>query len=105
MSVPRGRRPMQSYLETHDELTGLPDRGCVDRFARALALDAKSDLVVVLVELPPLNDGMRKTIVQRLRACARGDDVLARIDADRFALLLTPRLGANDEDRLLMRLC
>ena len=95
---------MQPYPETHDELTGLPDRHSIDRLARALALDAKSDLVVVLIDLPPLADGMRKTIAQRLRACARGDDVIARVGDDRFAVLLTPRIGPDDEDRLLARL-
>lgn len=95
---------MQPHVEKHDELTGLPNRSCVAELGRALALDAKSDLVIVLIELPPLADGMRKTIAQRLRACARGDDVLARIDDDHFALLLTPRLGVGDEDRLLARL-
>lgn len=95
---------MQPRLETHDELTGLPNRRCVDELGRALALDAKADLVVVLMDLPPLSDGMRKTIAQRLRACARGDDVIARIGDDRFAVLLTPRIGPDDEDKLLARL-
>jgi len=95
---------MQSYPETHDELTGLPNRCGVDELARALVLDAKSDLVLVLIELPPLTDDMRRTIGQRLRVCARGDDVIARISEDRFAMLLTPRIGPDGEDKLLARL-
>ena len=95
---------MQPHLETHDELTGLPNRHCVDELGRAMALDAKSDLVVVLMQLPPLSDGMRKAIAQRLRTCARGDDVIARIGDDCFAVLLTPRIGPVDEDKLLARL-
>ena len=89
---------------THDELTGLPNRGCIDELAHALALDAKSDLTIVLIGLADLSNDMRKMIAQRLRACARGDDVIARIGEDRFAMLLTPRLGPDQEDKLLGRL-
>jgi len=97
---------MQTQLlqETHDALTGLPNRRCVDDLVRALDLSARSDLVIVLIDLPRLTDGMRKTIAQRLRACARGDDMLARLGDDRFALLLTPRLAQGEEEKLIGRL-
>jgi len=97
---------MQTHVlqETHDALTGLPNRRCVDDLVRALDLGARSDLVLVLIDLPCLADGMRKTIAQRLRACARSDDMLARLGDDRFALLLTPRLAQGEEEKLLGRL-
>jgi GGDEF domain-containing protein len=95
---------MQPRLETHDNLTGLPNRNSIDELGRALALDVKSDLVVVVIELPPLGDDMRRTVAQRLRTCARGDDVIARIGDDCFAVLLTPRIGPEDEGKLLARL-
>ena len=95
---------MASYSETHDALTGLPNRCGIDELARALALDAKSDLVLVLIELQALGTDLCKTIGQRLRACARGDDVVAYLDDDRFAVLLTPRIDADGEDKLLARL-
>ena len=95
---------MASYRETHDELTGLPNRRGIDELAHALALDAKSDLVLVLIELQSSGQDLRRTVAQRLRACARGDDVVAHLDDGRFAVLLTPRIDADDEDRLLARL-
>jgi GGDEF domain-containing protein len=95
---------MHSYVETHDELTGLPNRRCIDDLAQALHLDAHADLVVVLIELPCLSDALRKAIATRLRACARGDDMIARVGDDRYAMLLTPRIGADEESKLLARL-
>lgn len=91
-------------VETHDELTGLPNRHCVDELARALALDHKSDLVVVLVECNAPDADALKTIAQRLRDCARSDDLVARLDEGHFILMLTPRIGRDDEARLLARL-
>jgi diguanylate cyclase (GGDEF)-like protein len=93
-----------TYVETHDELTGLPNRRCVDELAHALALDAKSALVIVLIELPQVDDALRKIIAQRLRTCARGDDVVACLDDNSFAVLLTPHIGPDGEDKLLGRL-
>ena len=93
-----------AYVDTHDELTGLPNRRCVDELARALALDQKSDLVIVLVQFGAVDADSLKTIAQRLRECARGDDVVARLDDGRFVILLTPRVGRNDEAKLLTRL-
>ena len=95
---------MHSYFETHDELTGLPNRRCVDDLAQALHLDAHADLVAVLIELPCLDDALRKAIAGRLRACARGDDMLARVGEDRYVMLLTPRIAAEEESKLLARL-
>jgi len=95
---------MHSYVETHDELTGLPNRRCVDDLVQALHLDAHADLVVVLIELPCLSDVLRKAIATRLRTCARGDDMIARVGDDRYAMLLTPRIGADEESKLLARL-
>ena len=95
---------MRTRSETRDELTGLPNRRSVDGLARALALDAKSDLVIVLIALPGVGDDVRKCVAERLRACARGDDVVARISDDRFAMLLTPRIAPAEEDKLLARL-
>jgi len=93
-----------AYVETHDELTGLPNRRCVDELARALALDARSALVVMLIELPKIDAQLRKFIAERLRACARGDDVVACVDDDRFAVLLSPHIGPDAEGKLLARL-
>jgi diguanylate cyclase (GGDEF)-like protein len=100
-----------AHVERHDELTGLPNRRCVEELAHALSLDDKSDLVVVLMEFdfdaahaPGRRDHTIKTIARRLRACARGDDVVARMSEDCFVQMLTPRVGQNEEAGLLERL-
>jgi len=95
---------MQSHAEMHDELTGLPNRRGVDDLMRSLHLDQKSDVVLVLIELPSLSDATRRALAYRLRGCARGDDVIARVGDDRYAMLLTPRISADGEDKLLARL-
>lgn len=97
-----------AYAETHDQLTGLPNRRCVEELARALSLDARSDLVVVLLDfdfhtqLP--RDRAVTIIAQCLRSCARGDDLVARMSEERFLMLLTPRIAEAEESRLLSRL-
>jgi diguanylate cyclase (GGDEF)-like protein len=100
-----------ALVETYDELTGLPNRWCVEQLAVALSLDDKSDLVVVLMDIdfhaecsPARRDHALKTIAQRLRTCARGDDLVARMSDERFVMLLTPRIAADEETRLLSRL-
>jgi len=103
-----------AYVETHDELTGLPNRKCIDELARALGLDEKSDLVVVLIALngevsddgdaPVKRDDILKTLAHSVRLCARGDDVVARLSESQLVLMLTPRIGSEEEARLLARL-
>jgi diguanylate cyclase (GGDEF)-like protein len=103
------------FLATHDERTGLPNRAFIEELTRALGLDAGTDLVVIAINLRESNgaaddragvveDHVLNTIAQRLRLCARGDDVVARVGADKFVLLLTPRIAPEEEARLLERL-
>jgi diguanylate cyclase (GGDEF)-like protein len=100
-----------AYADTHDLLTGLPNRRCVEELTKALALDRNSDLVAVLIDfgLPgdipsALRDETLRAMAQRLRTCARGDDVVALLNDNCFLILLTPRIGRDEEMRFLERL-
>src|SRR5690242_210751 len=78
---------------SYDAITGLPDRRCIEELARALTLDQKSDLVVVLIGLDGFDaaserDALLKTLAQRVRLSARSDDVVARIGDKQFLILL-----------------
>ena len=110
-----GTQQSHAYVATHDELTGLPNRRCIDELARALGLDEKSDLVVVLIALNGIEtvdedtgsikrDDVLKTLAHGVRSCARSDDVVARLSPSQLVLLLTPRIGGDEEARLLGRL-
>lgn len=96
----------------HDSLTGLPNRLLfADRLARALASGARHGrrLAVMFLDLDSFKlvkeglghasgDMLLKAFADRLAKCLRGEDTLARVGADEFAVLL-PEL-AREEDVL-----
>lgn len=89
------------YLSTHDELTGLPNRAALlqllaqavelaRRYQRSFAL-----LVFNLDRFHRINDGLGREagdallreLGQRMKKALRASDVVARLDADEFAVL------------------
>jgi len=89
------------YLSTHDELTGLPNRAALQqllgqavelakRYERSVAL-----LVFNLDRFHRINDGLGRgagdallrELSQRAKKALRASDVVARLDADEFAVL------------------
>ena len=95
-----------------DPLTGLPNRAAQERSLRgALAGDA-TDLTVLLIEVQGLravHEDAGRTVVEaalvevarRLRATVRGEDQVARVDAELFGLLA--RGSQAEVDRLAAR--
>ncbi len=93
------------YRANHDVLTGLCNR---ERFEQALSEAIRHcqrhpdrQVAVLFIDLnrfKPVNDAhghsagdlVLKTIGTRLRQALRGDDLVARIGGDEFAILLTP---------------
>ncbi len=90
------------YLAQHDSLTGLPNRALFsDRLQQALSYCKRHQraLAVMLLDLDkfkPVNDRyghalgdeLLKQVAQRLLACVRTSDTVARIGGDEFVILL-----------------
>lgn len=91
------------YLTNYDELTGLVNRNLLsDRLKHALATAERHAHKVALLTLgldhfkvindslgPGVGNELLKIIAERLNACVRGSDTVARLSGDEFALILT----------------
>ncbi|GAB2496201.1 diguanylate cyclase domain-containing protein [Arenimonas alkanexedens] len=98
------------YLATHDTLTDLPNRALfADRLNSAVSGAHRKGvsvgaLMVDLDDFKPINDefghacgdAVLAQVANRLKACARASDTVARIGGDEFALVLSPL--STDED-------
>jgi diguanylate cyclase (GGDEF)-like protein/PAS domain S-box-containing protein len=94
----------------HDVLTGLPNRALFkDRLTIALnyAHRQGNQLAVLCLDLDGFNivndafgraggDGLLQTIAQRLTACVREEDSVARVGDDEFTLLIMKPANVND---------
>jgi diguanylate cyclase (GGDEF)-like protein len=90
------------FLGYHDTLTGLPNRRMLDdRLRQAIRLAQRRDRMVatLLVQLddwrqatdalgPGAHDAVLREVAQRLGACVRKADTIARSGADEFALVV-----------------
>lgn len=102
------------HMAQHDTLTDLPNRALFsDRLQQALAI-AKRDqlrLAVLYLDLDkfkPINDSLGhdvgdlllKEVAQRMQACVRESDTVARIGGDEFVVLLRNVDEAEDAIRV-----
>ncbi|GAA3343284.1 hypothetical protein GCM10020358_41600 [Amorphoplanes nipponensis] len=97
---------------THDALTGLPNRR---RMQDALGTSLRDEPVAVLfVDLDgfkPVNDAhgheagdeLLRQVAERLSACVRADDVLARVGGDEFVVLMPGVTAQADADAMSNR--
>ncbi len=96
------------YMARHDLLTGLPNRlAFEERAEQALASSARGDNFALLVlDLDhfkaindtlghPIGDTLMRLVAERLAACIREVDVLARLTGDEFAII---QCGLRDPD-------
>jgi len=106
------------HTETHDPLTGLPNRLLLqDRFANAHSRAHRSGqpFAVVLVDVNDLKqvnatlgyeqgDRVLQEVADRLRATVRTSDTIARIGGDEFLALVEGLRGARDVEVAVQRL-
>ncbi|MFC7534197.1 diguanylate cyclase domain-containing protein [Actinoplanes sp. GCM10030250] len=97
----------------HDGLTGLPNRSLYAERLDA-ALQAGGPVVAMLIDLDDFKqvndewghgagDSLLREVAQRLRACVRATDTVARIGGDEFAVLLSPE-SAGDASAIAARM-
>ncbi|MEU4621381.1 sensor domain-containing diguanylate cyclase [Actinoplanes sp. NPDC023801] len=101
-------RAFQERLEheaQHDPLTGLPNRRRMqDKLNSTLRAGAVAVLFVDLNGFKPVNDAhghevgdeLLRQVADRLSACVRSEDVLARVGGDEFVILMPGVMTAED---------
>jgi len=91
------------YLETHDALTGLANQSYFREFVRRTLGYARrygQQLALLSINLDhfervnenlghAVGDQLLESVARRVRECVRGSDIVARLGADDFAVLLT----------------
>ncbi len=102
ISERKQREARLNFLAFHDPLTGLPNRSlCEDRVERAIALARRraGQIGILMIDLDgfkKVNDSLGhdcgdlilKAAGERLRACLRDSDTVARWGGDEFVVLL-----------------
>jgi diguanylate cyclase (GGDEF)-like protein len=90
------------FLALHDELTGLPNRKQFeDKLKEAVAAAERNSqkCALLMIDLDgfksindtlghPIGDGLLRAAANRLKGSVRGDDLLARLSGDEFAILV-----------------
>ncbi|BFU43096.1 diguanylate cyclase domain-containing protein [Krasilnikovia sp. MM14-A1004] len=98
----------------HDALTGLPNRRRMqDALDSSLRSDAVAVLFVDLDGFKPVNDmhgheagdELLRQVAERLSACVRAEDVLARVGGDEFVVLMPGIFDQADADAMTARVC
>jgi diguanylate cyclase (GGDEF)-like protein/PAS domain S-box-containing protein len=101
-----------------DPLTGLPNkRLLLDRLERAISQSARrpGDVALLFVDLDGFKavndsrghaagDAVLNTVAQRLRACARASDTVARYGGDEFVVLLEACRSQQDAEAVAMKI-
>jgi diguanylate cyclase (GGDEF)-like protein/PAS domain S-box-containing protein len=97
---------------THDALTGLPNRRRMqDALGSSLQGDAVAVFFVDLDGFKPVNDAhgheagdeLLRQVADRLSACVREGDVLARVGGDEFVVLMPGITQQSDADAMSSR--
>jgi len=106
------------HLANHDALTGLANRNLLsDRLNHAITQTArrKGRLAVLFLDLEDFKDvndeyghdagdSVLKRAAERLRACVRAGDTIARVGGDEFVLVLENIAGQGDVDHVVEKI-
>jgi len=102
------------YLSIHDSLTGLYNRGFMEKEMWRLDRLEKAPVSVIMADLNGLKlvndsyghrmgDKMLKYAAEVLQSSCRKDDIIARWGGDEFAIIF-PNLGENEVDKVYQRI-
>lgn len=103
----RDARSETLFLSEHDSLTGIPNRHRMNEAAkRALAADRRKPVAVLVIDMDRFKeindtvghahgDKVLKTVADRIRACIREGDSVARFGGDEFLVLQVGRYQPN----------
>jgi diguanylate cyclase (GGDEF)-like protein len=109
-------RQRLEFATNHDPLTGLVNRSCFhDRVTLALGRGDGAGAAVLFLDLDRFKnvndtlghdagDELLRLVADRLGACARASDTVARISGDEFAVLLPGAENAGQATRLAERM-
>jgi diguanylate cyclase (GGDEF)-like protein len=97
-SLSRARQDLL-YMSTHDALTGLQNRACFDAELERLGKGRRFPVSIIVADVDGLKtvndteghgagDAVIRKAASALRHAIRGDDVVARIGGDEFAVVL-----------------
>jgi diguanylate cyclase (GGDEF)-like protein/PAS domain S-box-containing protein len=112
ISETRAFQERLAHEAQHDALTGLPNRRRMqDVLDSTLRQDAVAVLFVDLDGFKPVNDAhgheagdeLLRQVAQRLSACVREEDVLARVGGDEFVVLMPGVLSWDDAETMAER--
>jgi diguanylate cyclase (GGDEF)-like protein len=113
ISETRAFQERLAHEAQHDALTGLPNRRRMqDVLDATLSQGTVAVLFVDLDGFKPVNDAhgheagdeLLRQVAQRLSACVRAEDVLARVGGDEFVVLMPGILSWEDAEMMASRL-
>jgi diguanylate cyclase (GGDEF)-like protein len=113
ISETRAFQERLAHEAQHDALTGLPNRRRMqDVLDSTLRGDSVAVLFVDLDGFKPVNDAhgheagdeLLRQVAQRLSACVREQDVLARVGGDEFVVLMPGVVAPDDAEAMAARI-
>jgi diguanylate cyclase (GGDEF)-like protein/PAS domain S-box-containing protein len=113
ISETRAFQERLAHEAQHDALTGLPNRRRMqDVLGSTLRGDSVAVLFVDLDGFKPVNDAhgheagdeLLRQVAQRLSACVREQDVLARVGGDEFVVLMPGVVAWHDAEAMAARI-
>ena len=113
ISQTRAFQEQLAHEAAHDALTGLPNRRRMqDALGASLRDDAVAVLFVDLDGFKPVNDAhgheagdeLLRQVAERLSACVRENDVLARVGGDEFVVLMPGVHDSSDTEAMCTRI-